>query len=142
MEENPFVFSVNIILQTWNNIPFIVFNFFKKLVKCLVTFYRKIIWKHWGCTVVQNRTCACNGGGREWGGREAKNQSWTAYVWKVSKYRFIFRPYFPLFQPYTEIYGINLRIQSKYKKIRTRNNSVFEHFSRSAYFIEEFSLQH
>ena len=27
---------------------------------------------------------------------------------------------------------VNLRIQSKYRKIRTRNNSVFGHFSRSA----------
>ena len=30
-----------------------------------------------------------------------------------------------------EIYGVNLRIQSEYRKIRTRNNSVFGHFSRS-----------
>ena len=75
-------------------------------------------------------------------GAEFKNQSWTAYVRKVSKYGFIFRPYFLLFQLHTEIYGINLRIQSKYKKMQTRNNSVFEHFSRSAYFIEEFLLQH
>ena len=29
------------------------------------------------------------------------------------------------------LYGINLRIQSEYWKIRTRNNSVFGHFSRS-----------
>ena len=31
----------------------------------------------------------------------------------------------------TEIYFVNLRIQSEYRKIRTRNNSVFGHFSRS-----------
>ena len=31
-----------------------------------------------------------------------------------------------------EIYGVNLRIHSKCKKIRTRKNSVFVHFSRSA----------
>ena len=30
-----------------------------------------------------------------------------------------------------EIYKVNLRIQSEYRKIRTRNNSVFGHFSRS-----------
>ena len=28
-------------------------------------------------------------------------------------------------------YSVNLRIQSKYRKIWTRNNSVFWHFSRS-----------
>ena len=42
--------------------------------------------------------------------------SFTA--WKVSKYGFIF-------------YGENLHIQCEYRKIRTRNNSVFAHFSRS-----------
>ena len=30
-----------------------------------------------------------------------------------------------------EIYSVNLRIQSEYRKIRTRNISVFGHFSRS-----------
>ena len=29
------------------------------------------------------------------------------------------------------IYGVNLRIQSEYRKIRTRKTSVFGHFSRS-----------
>ena len=32
---------------------------------------------------------------------------------------------------YLEIYSVNFRIQSEYRKIRTRNNSVFGHFSRS-----------
>ena len=31
----------------------------------------------------------------------------------------------------TEINGVNLRIQSEQRKIRTRNKSVFGHFSRS-----------
>ena len=30
-------------------------------------------------------------------------------------------------------FGVNLRIQSKYRKIRTRKNSVFGHFSRSVW---------
>ena len=44
-----------------------------------------------------------------------------------------FCPYFPVFGLNTEdwIYSINLRTQSEYRKIRTRNNSVFGHFSRS-----------
>ena len=37
-------------------------------------------------------------------------------------------PYFPVFGLNAEIYGVNLRIQSKYKKIRTRKNSIFGHF--------------
>ena len=31
-----------------------------------------------------------------------------------------------------EIYEVNLCIQSEYRKIQTKNNSVFGHFSRSA----------
>ena len=41
-------------------------------------------------------------------------------------------PYFPAFGLNTEIYGLNLRIQSKYGKTRTRKDSVFGHFSGSA----------
>ena len=43
--------------------------------------------------------------------------------------------YFPVFGLNTEIYGVNLRIQSEYREIRTRKNSVFGHFSRSAMFL-------
>ena len=43
-------------------------------------------------------------------------------------------PYFPAFGLNIEIYGVNLRIQSEYRKIRTRKNSVFGHFSRSGIF--------
>ena len=39
--------------------------------------------------------------------------------------------YFPVFGLNTEIYGVNLRIQSEYRKIQTRKNSVFGHSSRS-----------
>ena len=49
----------------------------------------------------------------------------------MSKYGVISGPYFTVFGLNTEIYFINLRIQSKYRKIWTRNNSVFGHFSRS-----------
>ena len=51
-------------------------------------------------------------------------------VWKVSKYRVISGTYFPVFWLNTERYGVSLRIQSKYMKTWTRNNSVFGHFSR------------
>ena len=54
-------------------------------------------------------------------------------VWKVSKYRVISGTYFPVFWLNTERYGVSLRIQSKYMKTWTRNNSVFGHFSRSAW---------
>ena len=49
-------------------------------------------------------------------------------AWKVSKYGVSFGPYFSVFALNTERY---FRIQSEYRKIRTRNNSVFGHFSRS-----------
>ena len=52
-------------------------------------------------------------------------------AWKVAKYGVNYGPYFPAFELNTEIYGVIHRIQSEYRKIRTRNNSVFGHFSRS-----------
>ena len=52
-------------------------------------------------------------------------------VRKVSKYGVISGPYFPVLGLNTEKYFVSLCIQSECGKIRTRNNSVFEHFSRS-----------
>ena len=52
-------------------------------------------------------------------------------AWKVSKYGVISGPYFPVFGLNTEIYGVNLRVQSEYRKIWARNNSGSGHFSRS-----------
>ena len=51
---------------------------------------------------------------------------------EVSKYGVFSAPYFPVFGLNTLLYSVNLRIHSEYKKIRTRKNSVFRHFSRSA----------
>ena len=53
---------------------------------------------------------------------------------KVSKYGLFSGSYFPVFGLNMEIYSVNLRIQSKYGKIRSRKNSAFRLFSRS---IEE-----
>ena len=50
---------------------------------------------------------------------------------KCPKYGVISGPYFPAFGLNTEIYFVSLLIQSECRKIRTRNNSVFGHFSRS-----------
>ena len=52
-------------------------------------------------------------------------------AWKVSIYGVISGPYFPVFGLNTEIYSVNLRIQSEYRKMQTRNNSIFGHFSRA-----------
>ena len=52
-------------------------------------------------------------------------------AWKVSKYGVYSGPYFPVFRRITEIYKVNLRIQSEYRKMWTRKNSLFGHFSRS-----------
>ena len=49
---------------------------------------------------------------------------------KMSKYGVISGRYFPAFGLNTERYFVSLRIESKCWKIRTRNNSVFGHFSR------------
>ena len=55
-------------------------------------------------------------------------------AWKASKYGVFSGLYFPVFGLKTEIYGVNLRIQSDYMKIRTWENSVFGHFSRRVTF--------
>ena len=60
------------------------------------------------------------------------NHIFAYTAWKVSKYGFFSGPYFLVFGLNMEIYKVNLRIQSKYRKIQTRKNSVFGHFSRSA----------
>ena len=52
-------------------------------------------------------------------------------LWKVSKCRVFSGPCFLVFGLNTEIYSVNLRIQSEYRKVRTRGDSVFGHFSRS-----------
>ena len=39
-------------------------------------------------------------------------------------------PYFLVFEVNTERYSVSLHIQSEYREIRTRINSVFGHFSR------------
>ena len=50
---------------------------------------------------------------------------------KVSKYIVFSGRHFPVSVVNTEIYLVNLCIQSKYRKIRTRKSSVFGLFSRS-----------
>ena len=60
---------------------------------------------------------------------------WVYIAWKVSKYGVFPSPYFPVFGLNTKIYGVDLRIQSEYRKIRTRKNSVSAHFPRSVTFL-------
>ena len=60
-----------------------------------------------------------------------KKYRWHHCV-KMSKYGVFSVPYFPEFGLNTERYSVSLRIQSEVEKIRTRKNSVFGHFSRSA----------
>ena len=49
-------------------------------------------------------------------------------AWKVSKSAVTSGPYFSVLGLNMKIYSVNLRIQSEYRKIRIRNNSVFGHF--------------
>ena len=62
-------------------------------------------------------------------GKTGENVNKT--VRKVSKYGVISGPYFPVFRLNMEIYSGNLHIQFEYRKIWTKNYSVFGHFSRS-----------
>ena len=45
-------------------------------------------------------------------------------AWKVTKYGFISAPSFPLFGFNTEIYSVNLRIQSEYRKINKSEQEI------------------
>ena len=56
-------------------------------------------------------------------------------AWKVSKYRVFSGLYFSTLELNTDRCEVPLRIQSECGKIRTRKNSVFEHFSRIANYI-------
>ena len=49
-------------------------------------------------------------------------------AWKMSKYGIISDPYFPVSGLNTEICGVNLRIQSEYRKTQTRNNPYLDTF--------------
>ena len=49
----------------------------------------------------------------------------------MSEYGVFSGTYFPAFGLNMKIYYVNLRIQSEYRKIRTRKNSLLGHFSRS-----------
>ena len=53
-----------------------------------------------------------------------------ALMCTLSKYGVFSGPHFPVFGLNTEIYYLNLRIQSEYRKIRSRKYSIFRHFSR------------
>ena len=45
-----------------------------------------------------------------------------ATEWKMSKYGVVSGPHFPVFRLNTEIFSVNLRIQSDYRKVLTKNN--------------------
>ena len=61
-------------------------------------------------------------------------------VWKTSKYRFFCGLYFPAFWLNMERYPISLHFQPECRKIRTRKNFVFGHFSRSDYLAIKSSI--
>ena len=54
---------------------------------------------------------------------------------KSARIRSFSGPYFLAFGLNTERYGVYLRIESEYEKMRTRKNFLFGHFSRSDYAI-------
>ena len=56
-----------------------------------------------------------------------------ATAWKESKYRVISGPCFSVFGLNAERNGASLCIESEYRKMQTRNNSIFGHFSHSEY---------
>ena len=65
----------------------------------------------------------------------ARNENSRIFVYalreKCPNTEFFLVRIFPSFGLNTEIYAVNLRIQSEYGEIRTRKNFVFGHFSRS-----------
>ena len=61
-------------------------------------------------------------------------QLFNCFCWWFSVPVYLLAIIFELLTLNQRIYSVNLRIQSEYRKIRSRNNSVFEYFSCSVYF--------
>ena len=61
---------------------------------------------------------------------------WCTLREKVPKYGAFSGPYFPAFVLNTEIYGVNICVQSECGKILTRKNSLVVHFTRIGFFWE------
>ena len=68
-----------------------------------------------------------------------KNVSMNNIAWKLSKHGVFSGPCFPVFGLNTETYVLNLGIQSKCRKIRTRKNAIFK--GQSSRKIPVFHLQ-
>ena len=64
-------------------------------------------------------------------GREEHNIGCIKHCVKNVQIRSFSGPYFPMFGLNMEVYGVNLRIQSTYGKIRIRKNSAFGRFLRT-----------
>ena len=73
----------------------------------------------------------------------AKNVLWSVFntVWKVSKYGVIYGSYFPVVKLNTDMYRVNLRIQSEYRKTRTRNNLMWTLFTQCKYYAKLFQIR-
>ena len=86
-------------------------------------------WLNWNkqnrCSIITQQLC-------QFSNNFCKNvwnrQENTA--WKVSKYG-VFLVHIFLYLDWTRRFTVNLSVQSKYRKIRTRKNSVFGYFSWS-----------
>ena len=63
---------------------------------------------------------------------------WLSLREKCPNTEFFSGPFFPAFGLNTERYGVSLRIESECRKIRTRKNSVYGHFSRSVWSTEQY----
>ena len=73
---------------------------------------------------------SCKNAQLMWGFFETFIPFWDVCTgWKVSKYGVLSGPYFPLFGLNTEIYSVNLRIQSKYRTIPTRHKPKIKYYS-------------
>ena len=112
----------NQVLRTVNHIKHV-----SKTNPCSVM-HRKNVWlpaKQWGFQlrlriVGKWKWCVK----KEW-------KYWQNIYWvKSVQMRIISGPYFPVFGLNTAIFSVNLRLQTEYRKIKTRNNFVFGHFSK------------
>ena len=61
-------------------------------------------------------------------GHQRQHFLWLTLDKKFPKDEVFYGPYFPVFGVNTNIYSVNLRIQSKYGKIRTKKTLYFDTF--------------
>ena len=117
--------------------PVCINHFLQRLVssKCFVS--QKFKFIRFPTLILEDINWFCSK--KEWEKKATVRPILTITAWKVSKYGVISGPYFHVLGLSTEIYGVDLCIQSEYRKIRTRNTPYLDTFYAVDFLVFEYS---